>query len=138
MTLDWTAGKHYPFVIHLHHAKRAGLHYDVRIRNDSYRLTDFATRKNPTDMKHGDKIVLFQQPDHTLTWLTKEGQIVSGYGAGSVKIWDEGTANIIRATGNHAIINFFGNKLNGCFSLVNFKPKEYLLIKIKNQNCVHK
>lgn len=134
MTLDWTVDKHYPFVIHLHDARRAGLHYDIRIRNNKYKLTDFATRKKP-DLKQGEKIVLFQQPDHSVDWLTKEGPINSGYGAGTVTIWDEGTIKIIRQTENHTVINFYGKHIEGCYSLVKFKPDEYLLIKIQNKNC---
>ena len=79
-----------------HHAKRAGLHRDVRIGNRHHGLLSWATRKDLP--AHGQKIAIHQQPTHRHSYLGWEGEIPSGYGAGTVKSEDLGKALVTKST----------------------------------------
>ena len=128
------------FVIHEHHAKRAGLHWDIRIqfkackhKNDLC-LYSFATRKLP-DFVDGKlkKILLFQTPDHEKWWLTFEGELKEGYGAGRVYIWDKGNIIWREKRNNLFIITFKGHKLKGSYVFLKLENDrdEWLFFKSK-------
>ena len=57
------------FLIHKHNAKRAGLHYDLRVERNCM-LESWATKKMP-DLLEGkvNKIALFPQPVHDPEWF---------------------------------------------------------------------
>ena len=76
------------FVVHEHKARRAGLHYDLRIKVGNV-LKDWAFRK-PIPLEAGLKRLGIEQPDHHPSWLDFEGDITDGYGAGTLNIWDKG------------------------------------------------
>lgn len=119
------------FLIHEHHADRAGLHYDIRLEKDCV-LKSWACRKLP-ELLSGKtkKILIIQQPDHNPDWFDFQGTIEDGYGKGKIKIWDKGTINIIK-WGNTNIIEFNGMKINGTYVMINYlKPNQYLFFKKK-------
>jgi len=129
------------FVIHEHHAKRAGLHWDLRLQykpckhKDDISLYSFATRKLP-DFIDGKlkRIMVFQTPDHECWWLNFEGELTQGYGAGMIYIWDQGNLEWIKDDSNRKVFCLRGKKVNGCFALVRTKydsDSEWLLIKMK-------
>ena len=77
-----------------HEAKKAGLHYDFRIR-DRRRLLSFVFKKKPPkhwhekpgkDVTHNYKVNVVRTEDHKVGWDSFEGEIEEGYGAGSVSI----------------------------------------------------
>jgi DNA ligase D-like protein (predicted 3'-phosphoesterase) len=105
------------FVIHEHRAKKAGLHYDLRIRfGDS--LKDWAFRKViPTEPNI--KRLGIEQEDHHPSWLDFEGQIQDGYGAGELRIWDKGQIEILQVVEDTKIIfNCKGQKVLGKYLLI--------------------
>ena len=119
------------FVIHEHHALRAGIHYDLRIAHDCV-LKSWASRKMP-DLVKGDlrKMSLFQTPDHGLDWFDFEGEITDVYGKGKVKIWDTGDVDVIKWDKN-IIIEFKGSKLTGKYAIVPMtKEGQYLMLRSK-------
>ena len=127
-------GKNYDYVIHEHQAKRAGLHYDLRIMRDDQMLESFAMRKSPFEMKKGDKHLIIRQPLHDITWLSFEGEIKSGYGAGTLKIVDKGIATLIRVDENKHkvwVFDFKGKKLNDRYAIVYFKDNYFLFVRMK-------
>ncbi len=115
------------FVVHEHHAKKAGLHYDLRLEMNGV-LKDWAFRKQPP-LKTGVKRFGVQQPDHDLFWLSFEGEIKDGYGAGTMKIWDKGEYEVLKADKDKIILRFHGEKLNGRYVLLKFK-NGWLFFKI--------
>ncbi|MEM1521088.1 MAG: DNA polymerase ligase N-terminal domain-containing protein [Candidatus Korarchaeum sp.] len=114
------------FVVHEHHARRAGLHYDLRLEM-SGKLRDWAFRKEPP-LKPGVKRFGVQQPDHDPSWLDFEGEIEDGYGAGVMRIWDEGEYEVIESEEDKLVLNFHGSKLRGRYVLLKFK-NGWLLFK---------
>jgi len=132
------------FVIHEHHAKRAGLHWDLRLQykpckhKDDISLYSFATRKLP-DFVNGKlkKIMLFQTPDHECWWLDFEGVLTQGYGAGEIYIWDSGNLEWIKDDEDRKVFCLQGRKIKGCFALIRTtynSDKEWLLVKVKKHS----
>lgn len=68
-----------------HEAKRAGLHYDIRLVHGDLAYS-WATRKETP--KPGENILIYEQPVHTRSYaLSKEVHIPDGqYGAGITKL----------------------------------------------------
>lgn len=76
-------GEFLDYNIQRHHAKRAGLHRDVRIGNRRHGLLSWATRKDVPGP--GETTAIHQQPTHPHSYAGWSGNIPSGYGAGDVK-----------------------------------------------------
>lgn len=119
------------FIVQEHKADKAGLHYDLRIENNCI-LKSWATRKLP-QLISGElkRIALFQTPDHDPTWFNFSGEIESGYGKGTVSIWDTGAIKIIKWTDDKIMINFKGSKLSGNYVILFYKDNQWLMIKTK-------
>ncbi len=107
------------FVIHEHNARRAGLHYDLRLEMGGV-LKDWAFRKQPP-LEPGVKRYGVQQEDHDLMWLDFEGEIKEGYGAGTMRIWDKGEYEVLESADDKLVLRFYGSKLKGTYVLLKFK-----------------
>jgi len=80
------------FGVHKHEAKRAGLHYDLRLGDKkTEKAYSWAIRHWP---KPGEKRLAIRQPDHTIPYMDWTGTIPEGYGAGEVSLTQRGKANI--------------------------------------------
>lgn len=126
------------FVVQEHHARR--LHYDFRLEIDGV-LKSWAVPKGPS-MNPADKRLAVQVEDHPLEYGSFHGTIPAGhYGAGEVKIWDEGhfepegelSASDQLKRGELKFV-LDGQKLRGSFVLVRLRNRdsskpEWLLIK---------
>ena len=138
------------FVVQRH--KASHLHYDFRLEMDGV-LKSWAVPKGPS-LNPKDKRLAMMVEDHPYDYKDFAGVIPSGYGAGIVEIWDEGTyadlenSDIKTAqkklkAGLHAgnlKIRMFGKKLKGEFALVKLKGKEdntWLLIKHNDEGAVN-
>jgi len=116
------------FVVQKHQATH--LHYDFRLEMDSV-LKSWAVPKEPPTQS-GIKRLAMQVEDHELSYIDFEGTIPKGeYGAGTVEIWDKGTYTLQNRTDKIIEFTLHGSKLNGNYALVNFKEKNWLLIKKK-------
>lgn len=131
------------FVVQEHHARR--LHYDFRLEIDGV-LKSWAVPKGPS-MNPADKRLAVQTEDHPLEYGSFHGTIPAGhYGAGEVKIWDEGhfqpegelSASEQLKRGEIKFV-LDGQKLRGSFVLVRLRSREsskpeWLLIKHRDNS----
>jgi len=124
------------FVIMEHKAKRAGLHYDVRFRMPRSKMwMSFASRKEiPT--KEGTRVMVTRTTDHTEEEALFTGTIESGYGAGVLKKWDDGSCIILKyEPKRHIVVDFKGRKVKGLYHFLSVfkdtKGESYLLFKGK-------
>jgi bifunctional non-homologous end joining protein LigD len=132
------------FVVQEHHARR--LHYDFRLEIDGV-LKSWAVPKGPS-LNPADKRLAVQTEDHPLEYGSFHGTIPAGnYGAGEVRIWDEGTYEMEGAASaseqlRRGELKFIlhGQKLHGSFVLVKLRRsesgREWLLIKHRESAAV--
>jgi bifunctional non-homologous end joining protein LigD len=121
------------FVVHEHHASR--LHFDFRLEAAGV-LKSWAVPKGPT-LDPAERRLAVEVEDHSLSYGGFEGTISEGrYGAGEVRIWDEGTYEpegdaVVRLRGGKLTFRLSGKKLRGAFSLVRMSRGvgQWLLIK---------
>ena len=139
------------FVVQKHKAKRAGLHYDIRLTYISKTigkcmLLSFATRKLTELLSRKTKrIAVFPTEDHSLNYAKFEGNIPDGYGAGTVEIWDRGNLEYVKFNRKEIKVKFKGDKLNGCYLFLDIrrpsvediydKRKSWLFFKIRDEIC---
>lgn len=93
-------------------AKKAGLHYDLRLEKDGVLLSWAIPKGLPTK---GKTHLAIKQPNHNIDYLLFEGNIESGYGAGKVRVIESGEykRNGTTLILNESIYRFFpigGNK----------------------------
>lgn len=129
------------FVIQKHDA--TSLHYDFRLEVGRT-MRSWAVPKGPsTDPR--DKRLAMQVEDHPKSWNEFEGVIASGYGKGTVIVWDRGTYRNLNdvpmdeaLARGHASFWLEGEKLRGGWSLrrthSGSKPK-WLLIKKRDEEA---
>jgi len=125
------------FVVQKHDASH--LHYDFRLEMN-HTLKSWAVPKEPPRDKKTKRLAI-QVEDHPLSYATFEGEIPEGhYGAGTVKIWDSGTYELIKKEPKEIEVNLKGKKLKGKYVLIktNYgktpeqKKKSWLLFKVDN------
>src|SRR5687767_3911847 len=115
-----SARGHRTFVIQKHAATR--LHYDFRLELEGT-LKSWAVPKGPS-LDPKTKRLAMHVEDHPIEYGTFEGVIPSGYGAGIVMLWDQGTwkpeADDVAAALKKGDLKFTldGYKLKGSWVLV--------------------
>ena len=109
-----------------HDAHRAGRHIDVRLAPDS-KAHSWATRRMP---EPGEKVLAKQQPTHTRAYMSFQGSIPTGYGAGTVKTLKRTQAEVVEATPTHVAYNVHEGKKTHEYVLqqVGKDAKDWLLI----------
>jgi bifunctional non-homologous end joining protein LigD len=121
------------FVVQKHRAR--SLHYDFRLERDGVFKSWAIPKGIPETM--GVRHLAVQVPDHPLTWGSFEGTIPEGqYGAGTVKIWDEGTYDLLEWTDDGVDFILHGQRFEGPFSLVRFQrkgPRDWLLFRRRDE-----
>ncbi len=109
------------FVVHEHHASH--LHWDLRLEMNRV-LKSWAVPKTPPRTKQ-EKRLAIQVEDHPLSYAKFKGIILEGnYGAGKVKIWDNGKYELLEKSSKKIIFYLHGKKLKG----------KYVLIKTNYEN----
>ncbi len=129
------------YVVQEHHASH--LHYDLRLEFNGV-LKSWAVPKGvPLTLDDGKRLAV-ETEDHPLEYATFSGTIPEGnYGAGSVKIWDSGTFEVIEKTENKIIFNIKGKKVKGAYVLLRAmfgayakSGKNWLLFRKKEQETI--
>lgn len=129
-----------PYVIQEHKAKKAGRHYDLRIKYPTKKfLASWALPKTKVPKKPGEKVLAVRTSDHDMSWLEWEGTIPTGKGgAGTVDIVQSGILELL--SWSSRLISFRidgGPILNGKYALILYKrgkkQTDWLLIKAKEK-----
>jgi DNA ligase D-like protein (predicted 3'-phosphoesterase) len=122
------------FVVQEHHARR--LHYDLRLESDGV-LKSWAVPKGMPENPDQKRLAV-ETEDHPLEYANFEGTIPKGqYGAGAVKIWDEGVYEVKVWDEKMVEFTLKGQKLTGRYVLVRLKKageKSWLLLKGREKN----
>lgn len=115
------------FVVQEHIAKRAGFHHDLRLQIDG-EMESWAVPKGvPTTV--GIKRLAIKVADHPIDYANFEGEIEEGYGAGTVKIFDEGEYNLIEGGLEYRFVNFRGHRLVGNYYMRHWEGNKWLVWK---------
>ena len=117
------------YVIQKHHASH--LHYDLRLELDGV-AKSWAIPKGPS-LEERVKRLAVEVEDHSVDYMDFEGEIEEGYGAGKVEIWDNGYWEPESVKEKKIVAIIHGNKLKGRFTLLNFKEKNWLFFKTKDE-----
>jgi len=119
------------FVVQEHHARK--LHYDLRLEKNGV-LKSWAVPKGLPELP-GEKRLAVETEDHPLEYRNFEGTIPEGeYGAGTVKILDNGTYTAKIWDENMIEFMLKGQRLQGRYVLTRFKKageKQWLLLKAR-------
>ncbi|MDO8528789.1 MAG: DNA polymerase ligase N-terminal domain-containing protein [Nanoarchaeota archaeon] len=103
------------FVIQEHHA--SNLHWDLRLEMNRV-LKSWAVPKTLPRTKT-EKRLAIQVEDHPLSYAKFKGIIPEGnYGAGKVKIWDNGKYDLIEKSPKKILFELHGKKLKGKYVLI--------------------
>jgi len=120
------------FVVHFHMASHN--HYDLRLEIDGV-LKSWAIPKVPPKEKAIKRLAI-EVEDHKLSYIDFEGEISENhYGAGQVKIWDNGNFKLLENTKKKIEFELEGKKLKGKYVLVKVDygihpEKNWLFMKI--------
>lgn len=123
------------FVIQEHFASHH--HFDFRIEMDGV-LKSWAIPKE-FPQKKGEKKLAIEVEDHPIEYANFEGEIPEGYyGAGTVKIWDKGSYNLLEKDERKLVIDVNGEKIKGKYVLLFFKKEKdknlWLIFKKKDED----
>lgn len=113
------------FVIQQHYATR--LHHDVRLEmqnDDTPVLVSWAVPKG-LPRQRGERALAIHTEDHPMEYRTFEGSIPEGnYGAGEVRIFDQGTYDMVGRSEDRITFRLDGQRLRGVYHLVHTGPKD--------------
>ena len=120
------------FVVQEHHASH--LHWDFRLELNGV-LKSWAVPKEPP-LEPGIKRLAVEVDDHALGYADFEGEIVQGYGKGTVKIWDRGSFTIESRKPEKIVFMLSGEKMHGRYTIMRFAKageKNWLLFKTQER-----
>jgi DNA ligase D-like protein (predicted 3'-phosphoesterase) len=118
------------FTLHEHKAKKAGLHYDLRLEWHIGTVMSFAMRYQPPTTP-GVKRLAIEQPLHDVESLDFEGVIEEGYGAGELRKINSGNYDLEKESGKELILVFRGGILNGTYVASSTGERKWLIFKKK-------
>src|SRR4030088_302822 len=116
------------FVVQEHHARR--LHWDFRLERDGV-LVSWAVPKGIPEDPHRNNLAVHVE-DHPLEYGGFEGEIPRGsYGAGQVKIWDQGTYDTEKwqmdGPKKEVMVTLHGKRLRGRYVLFQTKDENWMI-----------
>jgi bifunctional non-homologous end joining protein LigD len=112
------------FVVQEHHARR--LHWDFRLEKDGVGVSWAVPKGIPPDPKKNHLAVHVE--DHPLDYFKFAGEIPRGeYGAGTVKIWDEGTYEPIKWSNREVMVDLHGKVLQGRYVLFQTNGENWMI-----------
>ena len=129
------------YVLQLHIAKKAGKHYDLRLRYPyKQSLASWAIPKAKIPENPGEKVLAVRTSDHGMDWLKFHGTIPAGEGgAGTVEIIQNGKAELLAWSKKVISLRVSGPEMQGKYALIFMKrgrkpgETQWLLIKAKDE-----
>ena len=121
------------FVVQQHDATT--LHYDVRLEHRGV-LKSWAVPKGPS-LDPAIKRLAVPVEDHSLAYGGFEGLVGMGGGSGAVIVWDRGDYEPLSGSPDDDRFTFVlrGEKLRGGFALTRTGPKQWLLVKKRDDEA---
>lgn len=122
--------KNFNYTIHEHDAKKAGKHFDIRLQKGN-EIHSFALPKSTIPDINSVVLAIKTSVSRTDGPLRYQGTIPDGqYGAGLIKIIEQGTYEILEWTSDSSkIIIFFPQQTGG-----QYLTGRYYLIKTSKEN----
>lgn len=117
------------YMVHKHNAKRAGLHYDLRLEENGV-LKSWAI---PKGMPKNGRHLAIQTPDHSMEYGKWEGTIKSGYGAGDVEIDTSGNYITLNKSSNNWKFKILTGKYKGVWRLTHWKGDKWLISRSRSE-----
>ena len=115
------------FVVQEHHASH--LHWDFRLEMDGV-LKSWAVPKGVPE-EPGIRRLAIQVEDHPVSYIDFEGEISEGqYGAGEVKIWDNGTYTLDERDKKKITFTLNGERLHGGYAIIHTRDNQWILLKM--------
>jgi bifunctional non-homologous end joining protein LigD len=116
------------FVIHEHSATR--LHWDLRLERDGV-LASWAVPKGLPPAPKENHLAVWTE-DHPLEYVDFHGEIPKGqYGAGTIKIWDSGTYEVLKWEPRKIEVALHGERVDARYALFPIAqgddPKEWMI-----------
>lgn len=112
------------FVIQEHHAR--ALHWDFRLEHEGVLVSWALPKGVPTDPKTNHLAV--RTEDHPMDYGSFEGDIPAGqYGAGTVKIWDQGHFELEKWFPNEVMVVLHGDRVEGRYVLFPAGGKNWMI-----------
>jgi bifunctional non-homologous end joining protein LigD len=121
------------FVIHEHSATR--LHWDLRLERDGV-LASWAIPKGLPEAPKDNRLAVWTE-DHPLEYVDFHGEIPKGqYGAGTMKIWDHGTYDVLKWEPRKIEVALHGERVDARYALFPIasddrseigRPKEWMI-----------
>ncbi len=120
------------FVVHEHSATR--LHWDLRLERDGV-LASWAVPKGLPQAPKENRLAVWTE-DHPLEYVDFHGEIPKGqYGAGTMKIWDHGTYEVLKWEPRKIEVALHGERVDARYALFPIsspptegeRPKEWMI-----------
>jgi bifunctional non-homologous end joining protein LigD len=120
------------FVVHEHSATR--LHWDLRLERDGV-LASWAVPKGLPPAPKENHLAVWTE-DHPLEYVDFHGEIPKGqYGAGTMKIWDHGTYDVLKWEPRKIEVALHGERVDARYALFPIssppaegeRPKEWMI-----------
>ncbi len=117
------------FVVQEHHSST--LHWDFRLEIDGV-LKSWAVPKGPPE-EPGVRRLAVHVEDHPVDYIDFQGTIEEGnYGAGEVKLWDNGTFELEKNEPAEMLFTLNGKRLHGRYALIHTREKQWIMLKRKS------
>lgn len=126
------AGVTWPYVLSAHAARRAGKHLDLRLGDPATGIAHSFAYRGKGLPAPGQHQLVIEQPDHSIPYMSFQGKIESGYGAGTVSIAQSGKAKILDSTPDKIHFRVGGHR----YVLVatpKYKPRSWLLMGLHGE-----
>lgn len=127
------------FILQVHHSKKSGKHYDLRIEGKVGNTTiswALPGKNNTFDrLNNHQRVLAMKTKSHNKLFLNqkKAEKFYNRTTNEKIEFIDQGNCYVLKDTNNGYVIFFDGNKLSGKYVLYNYKDNKYLLFKTKEK-----